>query len=49
MKSFEENTVRYKSKKFAVRIVKLYQYLTVDKKEYVFVKTNIKKRNKYWS
>ena len=38
MKSFEENTVRYKSKKFAVRIVKLYQYLTVDKKEYVLSK-----------
>ena len=38
MKLLEENTVKFKSKKFAVRIVKLYQYLTKDKKEYVLSK-----------
>ena len=34
----ERQTVRYKSKKFAVRIVKLYQYLCNEKKEYVLSK-----------
>ena len=38
MKLLEENTVKYKSKKFAVRIVKLYKYLTAEKKEYVLSK-----------
>lgn len=33
-----EKTVKYKSKKFAVRIVKLYKYLCVKKKEYVLSK-----------
>lgn len=33
-----ENTVRFKSKKFAVRIVRLYQHLTEKKKEYVLSK-----------
>lgn len=33
-----EKTVKYKSKKFAVRIVKLYKYLCVEKKEYVLSK-----------
>lgn len=32
------NTVKYKSKKFAVRIVNLYKYLCEDKKEYVMSK-----------
>lgn len=31
----EKNTVRYKSKKFAIRVVRLYQYLCNEKKEYV--------------
>ena len=30
-----EKTVKYKSKKFAVRIVRLYKYLCDEKKEYV--------------
>lgn len=33
-----EKTVRYKSKKFAVRIVHLYQYLTMQQHEYVMAK-----------
>ena len=33
-----ENTVRYKSKRFAVRIVNLYKYLCDEKKEYVLSK-----------
>lgn len=34
----QERTVKYKSKKFAVRIVNLYKYLCDDKKEYVMSK-----------
>ena len=34
----EKQTVRYKSKKFAIRVVKLYQYLCNEKKEYVLSK-----------
>lgn len=34
----KENVVKDKSFKFAVRIVKLYQYLCSDKKEYVLSK-----------
>lgn len=35
----EENaTVKYKSRRFAVRIVKLYQYLCGEKKEYILSK-----------
>ena len=30
-----ENTARYKSKRFAVRIVRLYQYLCEEKREFV--------------
>lgn len=33
-----ENTAKYKSKKFAVRIVNLYKYLYNDKNEYVLSK-----------
>ncbi len=33
-----EKTVKYKSKKFAVRIVRLYKYLCDEKKEYVLSK-----------
>ncbi|WP_418816831.1 four helix bundle protein [Pseudoruminococcus massiliensis] len=33
-----EKIVKYKSKKFAVRIVKLYKYLCDEKKEYVLSK-----------
>ncbi len=33
-----EKTVKYKSKKFAVRIVKLYKYLCEEKKEYILSK-----------
>ena len=33
-----EKTVKYKSKKFAVRIVRLYRYLCDEKKEYVLSK-----------
>ena len=33
-----ENTAREKSKRFAVRIVKLYQYLCDEKREYVLSK-----------
>lgn len=32
------NTMKYKSKAFAVRVVKLYQYLCEEKKEYVLSK-----------
>ena len=32
------NTIKYKSKAFAVRVVKLYQYLCEEKKEYVLSK-----------
>ena len=34
----EKHTVRYKSKKFAIRVVRLYQYLCNEKKEYVLSK-----------
>ncbi|MCD8048185.1 MAG: four helix bundle protein [Clostridia bacterium] len=34
----KRNTVSYKSKRFAVRIVKLYNYLCEEKKEYVLSK-----------
>jgi four helix bundle protein len=34
----QEKTVKYKSKRFAVRIVKLYKYLCEEKKEYVLSK-----------
>lgn len=34
----EENIVKARSFKFAVRIVKLYQYLCVEKKEFVLSK-----------
>lgn len=33
-----EKTVKYKSKKFAVRIVNLYKYLCDEKKEYILSK-----------
>ena len=33
-----ENNARVKSKRFAVRIVRLYQFLTEEKKEYVLSK-----------
>lgn len=33
-----ENTAKNKSKKFAIRIVKLYKYLCDEKKEYVLSK-----------
>lgn len=33
-----ENTVKYKSKRFAVRIVNLYKYLCNEKQEYVLSK-----------
>ena len=33
-----ENTVKYKSKKFAVRIVNLYKYLCDEKREFVLSK-----------
>ncbi len=34
----QEKTIRYKSKLFAVRIVKLYRYLCEEKKEFVLSK-----------
>ena len=34
----ERNIVEYRSKKFAVRIVRLYQYLEREKREYVLSK-----------
>jgi four helix bundle protein len=34
----EERTIKFKSKRFAVRIVKLYNYLCNEKKEYVLSK-----------
>lgn len=34
----ETKTIKYKSKKFAIRTVKLYQYLCDEKREYVMSK-----------
>lgn len=34
----EEKTVKYKSKKFAIRIVNMYKYLCNEKKEFVLSK-----------
>lgn len=34
----KEKTIKYKSKKFAVRVVNLYKYLCAEKKEYVLSK-----------
>ena len=36
--NINENTARFKSKKFAVRIINLYKILTEQKKEYVLSK-----------
>ena len=33
-----ENTAKYKSKKFALRIVKLYKYMCDDKREFIMSK-----------
>ncbi len=33
-----ENTAKHKSKRFAVRIIKLYQYLCAEKREFVLSK-----------
>ncbi len=38
----EKKTVRYKSKRFAVRIVKLYRYLCDEKNEFVLSKQLLK-------
>ena len=38
MRVERENTAVYKSKKFAIRTVRLYNYLCEDKKEYVLSK-----------
>ena len=38
MWSFMENTAKYKSKSFAIRIVKLYKYLCEERHEYVLSK-----------
>lgn len=38
MKSEGENTVRYKSKKFSILIIKMYQFLCDEKKEFVLSK-----------
>jgi four helix bundle protein len=38
MLTMNENTARSKSKKFAIRIINLYKYLTEEKKEYVLSK-----------
>lgn len=45
----EFNTIALKSKAFALRIVKLYQYLTETQKEYILSKQVFKKWNEYWS
>lgn len=37
-----KNTISYKSKRFAIRIVHLYQYLTNEKNEYVLSKQILK-------
>ena len=34
----KENTAKFKSKRFAIRIIKLYRYLCKEKKEYVLSK-----------
>ena len=34
----EENLIKVKSKRFAIRIVKLYQYLSEEKREYILSK-----------
>ena len=38
----QENTIKSKSKKLAVRIVNLYKYLTSEKREYVMSKRILK-------
>lgn len=38
----QENTIKSKSKKPAVRIVNLYKYLTSEKREYVMSKQILK-------
>ncbi len=35
---FEDNIIAVKSKAFAIRVIKLYRYLTEEKKEYVLSK-----------
>ena len=35
----DDNVIVDKSKKFALRIIKVYQYLTTEKKEFILSKT----------
>ena len=39
---FEDNVIAAKSKAFAIRVAKLYRYLTSEKKEYVLSKQVLK-------
>lgn len=44
MKKDSENILLVKSKSFAIRIIRLYQFLSLEKKEFVLSK----QWNKYW-
>ena len=45
----ENNQIIQKSKAFAVRIIKLYQYLTEEKKGIYPFKTSVTMWNQHWS
>ena len=42
MKKGEDNIIVFKSKKFAIRIIRLYQYLVETKHEYILSKQLLK-------
>lgn len=46
---YRDNAIAIKSKAFALRIVKLYQYLRRRRKNIYIIQTGFKKWNKYWS
>lgn len=44
----QENIIVIKSKAFAIRIVRLYQFLTTEKKEFVMSKQLLRKWHQCW-
>ncbi len=44
----QSKTVKFKSKRFAVRIVNLYKYLCAEKKEFVLSKTGFTEWDEHW-
>ena len=43
-----ENLIQEKSKRFAIRIIRLYQHLSQEKREFVFIKAIAAQRDQHW-